>query len=150
MKLTLDTNVLVSAFISRRGQPAALLDAVLLFPELELILSEPILEELTDVLKRAEVMNRFQYDLRDVDDVLSQIRRVSTMVAVLSTLKVVTEDLKEDMVINTAWDRRAEYIVTGDHHLRSLKKFSNIRIVTTSTMLNIIGRRFGDYITGDL
>lgn len=46
MKITLNTNVLVSAFISKRGQPARVLDAILTLLGIELMLSEPIFNEL--------------------------------------------------------------------------------------------------------
>jgi len=150
MKLTLDTNVLVSAFISKKGQPAALMDAALILPEIELVLSEPILDEFADVLARPEVTKRFSYSLEAVQETVAQIRKNSNVVELVSTFKIVKDDPKDDIVINTAWDGKADYIVTGDHHLKELKKFRNIRIVTTSSMLNTIGRRFGEYIAGDL
>ena len=55
MKVTLDTNVLVSAFISKYGQPAKILDIILTFPEIKLILSNSILEEFGEVISRQEV-----------------------------------------------------------------------------------------------
>ncbi len=102
------------------------------------------------MLMRPEVMARFPYSLEQVRESVSKVRSASTMIEIQSAFKVVKDDPKDDIVINTAWDGGADYIVTGDHHLRNLKKFRNIRIVTASSMLNIIGRKFGEYITGDL
>src|SRR2546427_11267371 len=59
MKIVLDTNVLVSAFISKQGQPAAVLDLAVTFPEIELVLSQPILDEFKGVISRREVKERF-------------------------------------------------------------------------------------------
>jgi putative PIN family toxin of toxin-antitoxin system len=150
MKLTLDTNVLVSSFISKKGQPAALLDAALILPRLELVLSEPILDELSDVLTMPEVRERFPFSLEEVRETASDLRNASRMVELVSSLKVVKDDPKDDVIVNTAWDGKADFIVSGDHHLRNLKKFRKIRIVSASSMLNIIGRRFGEHIAGDL
>ena len=61
MRIVLDTNVLVSAFISKDGNPAALLDVALTLPEIEVVLSEEILEEFGDVLSRRKVRERFHY-----------------------------------------------------------------------------------------
>ena len=46
MRIVLDTNVLVSAFISKDGNPAALLDVALTLPEIEVVLSDEILGEI--------------------------------------------------------------------------------------------------------
>jgi len=43
MKITLDTNVLVSAFISKTGHSARVLDIVLSLEDLEFVLSEEIM-----------------------------------------------------------------------------------------------------------
>ena len=150
MRLTLDTNVLVSAFISKNGQPAALLDAILLLPDARVILSEPILNEFEAVLSRAEVRARFQYSIEEVAEVIDQIKRASIMVQITSNFRVVKADPSDDIVINTAWDGQADYIVSGDDHLKKLKKFRGVRIVTPASMLSIIGRKFGEFITGDL
>ncbi|MBI4257722.1 MAG: putative toxin-antitoxin system toxin component, PIN family [Thaumarchaeota archaeon] len=146
MRITFDTNVLVSAFISRRGQPAAILDIVLTFPEMEMVLSEPILDEFRDVLSRQEVKERFEYSAGDIEQFVDAIRDASTIVKPSSILKLVVEDPKDDVIINTAYDGKSNYIVSGDHHLFELEVFRGIRIVTPRTMLEIIRRRFGELL----
>ena len=146
MRITLDTNVLVSAFISKQGQPAAILDIILTFPEIELVLSEPILNEFRDVLSRQVVRERFDYSAREIDQFVNAIRNASTIVNVKSNFKVVSEDPKDDIVINTSCDGKVDYTVTGDSHLQKLKHFKGIRIVKPRSMLNIIRRRFGEFI----
>ena len=146
MKVTLDTNVLVSAFISRQGQPSAILDTILTFPEVELVLSNPILAEFKDVLLRQEVRERFGYSTKDIDRFINAIRKASTIVKLKSDFKVVSEDPKDDVVINTAYDGKVDYIVSGDSHLQRLRCFKGIRIVKPRSMLNIIRKRFGEFI----
>jgi predicted nucleic acid-binding protein len=45
MRVTLYTNILVSAFISKRGHSAKIFDIITTFEELTLVLSDPILQE---------------------------------------------------------------------------------------------------------
>jgi len=146
MKITLDTNILVSAFISREGQSAALLDIVLTLPEIRLVLSEPILAEFKDVLSRSEVRERFRYSTRDIEQFVDALRSASKMVVPTSDFKVVDEDPKDDIVIDTACDGKVDYIVSGDSHLQRLRLFRGIRIVKPRGMLDIIVGRFGDFI----
>jgi len=146
MKITLDTNVLVSAFISKQGQPAAILGIILTFSEIELVSSDPILSEFREVFSRREVRERFEYSKKNIDQFVSVIRGASTIVQIKSNFIVVKEDPKDDAIINTAYDGKVDYIVTGDIHLLSLRRFKGIRIVKPRSILNIIIQRFGEFI----
>ena len=44
--------------------------------------------------------------------------------------KVVLEDPDDDVVLNTAYSERAEFIVTGNRHLLGLGHFKKTKIVT--------------------
>jgi predicted nucleic acid-binding protein len=57
-------------------------------------------------------------------------------IKVRSTFKVIQDDHDDDIVINTAIDGKADYIVSGDSHLLSLGRFKGIRIMTVEDMLN--------------
>ncbi len=146
MRVALDTNVLVSAFISKRGRPARLLDILLTFQEIQLVSSAPILEELRDVLSRNEVKERFHYSTRDIESFVRGVRNVSVRVKIKSNFKVVVDDPKDDIVLNTAHDGGADYVVSGDHHLRGLRSFKGIKIVSPNQMMGIIMKKFGEFI----
>jgi putative PIN family toxin of toxin-antitoxin system len=146
MRVTLDTNVLVSAFISKHGRSAHILDVVATFDEITLVLSEDMLEEFADVMDRNEVRKRFGYTKADVSAFEGTIRGVAEMIRVTSNFRVIEEDPDDDVVVNTAYDGKADYIVSGDKHLRKLRSFKGIRIVTASTFMGIILKTFGDLI----
>jgi predicted nucleic acid-binding protein len=56
----------------------------------------------------------------------------------IARFKVVLEDPDNDLVLNTAYTGRAEFIVTRDRHLLELEKFKKTKIVTTNQMLEIL------------
>lgn len=144
MKITLDTNVLVSAFVSKHGHPAKILDIILIFPEVKLILSNQIIEEFENVLSREEVKERFGYSKREIKSFARAVAKVSTIVKVKSHFRVIKEDEKDDSVLNTAYDGKADYIVSGDHHLLNLKKFKGLKIVNPKQMVKIFVSKFGE------
>ncbi len=146
MRLTLDTNVLLSAFVSRQGYPAKLVDIILTFPEIKLTLSEPILLEFRDVMLRDEVRERFRYSARETESFVKDIRTVASMIEVKSQLKLVKEDPNDDVVINTALDAKSDYTVSGDSHLLKIKTFRDIKIVSPKQMLKIIVEQFEELI----
>jgi len=146
MRITLDTNVLVSAFIARRGHSADLLELALTVESLELVLSKIILRELEDVLMRDEVKDRFSYTTQDVRRRVSALRKSAILIPVKSRFKVIREDPKDDIVLNTAYDGNADYIVSGDRDLLRVRRFRGIRIVNPRQMMDIISKDFPDFV----
>ncbi|MDG6898104.1 MAG: putative toxin-antitoxin system toxin component, PIN family [Nitrososphaerota archaeon] len=145
MRIVLDTNVLVSAFVSKRGPSANILDTISTLEEITLVLSEEILEEFGDVMAREEVRERFGYTTAEIKGFTGAIRSVAEIVNMKSNFKVV-EDPKDDIVLNAAYDGKAAYIVSGDRHLQDVKKFRGIRIVSPREFMTTITRRFGELI----
>lgn len=133
-RITTDTNILVSSLIAK-GKPRKLIKEVE-SGNADLILSENILNELSDVIGR----NKFRKYItaKDGKDFVHEIKGISEMVDVKSSFKVVKGDPKDDMVINTAYDGKADYIVSGDPDLLKLKEFEGTKIVTVSEMLKIL------------
>jgi len=146
MRFTLDTNILVSAFIAKHGHPANLLELALTVDSIELVLSEPILNELEDVLTRDEVKNRFSYTNRDIKRIVRTLEEAARIVPVKSKFTVVREDSKDDMVLNAALDGKADYIVSGDRHLLKLDSFRGIKIVKPRRMMRIISEMFPELV----
>ncbi len=146
MRVTLDTNILVSAFVSKHGLPADILDLIATFQEITLVLSDAILEEFLDVMNREEVRIRFGYGEADVSKFERAIRNIAEIVAIKSNFKAIEEDPEDDVVVNTAIDGRADYIVSGDRHLKKLGKFKGVRIVSPKVFMEIVARKFEDLI----
>ena len=130
-RVVVDTNVLVSAFINR-GKPRRLV--LKLLEEHTVILSRQMLAELADVLTRGKVIVKTS----QVDRFLASLVRKSKILSAGSRFKVISEDPDDDAVLNTAYNGKADYIVTGDRHLLSLKEFKMVKIVKVTQMLEIL------------
>lgn len=129
--VVVDTNVLVSAFIAH-GKPGELV--IRLLEEHKMILSRPLIVELAEVLTR----EKFRVRNREVEGFLATLRRKSKFVTPTAHFKVIPQDPDDDIIINTAYKGKAEYIVTGDRHLLTLKDFKGIKIVSVAQMLEIL------------
>jgi len=133
-KIVADTNVLVSSLI-RRGKPHELIlriDGI----DVRLISSNILMDELTSVLAEERIAR--YVSSRDVGRFLRYVGKRTTLVKVRSKFKVVNEDPRDDVVLNTAYSGKADYIISGDKHLIPLREFRGIRIVTVSEMLDIL------------
>ena len=60
------------------------------------------------------------------------------MVSVKTKLKVVKADPKDDIVIETAYNGHADFIVTGDRHLLELESLKGTKIITVEKALKLL------------
>jgi len=134
INIVLDTNVLISALI-KSGKPRALVFG-LVRKRAQLILSRDILEEFAEVA--GDPIIRKYVDEDEVIRFLRAIGSIAKIVRVRSRFKVVKQDPDDDSILRTAYDSRAEYVVSGDEHLLALNEFRGIRIVTVSEMLKLL------------
>ena len=135
MRILLDTNNLVSAAIAKGKSRNLLLKA--LANEFELISSTELLNELEDVISRS----KFKLSSFEEYKFFNTLRKTVKLVKVKADFKIVKEDPDDDNVLNTAYDGKADFIVTGDLDLLRLKEFEGIKIVTASEMLKILERK---------
>ena len=136
MLIVFDINVLVSSLIVK-GKPRELWQKAK-GKEFTLVFSREMRSDLVNVLRR----KKFQKYVTSADIwlFLNDLRMSGKLVPVKSRFRVVAEDSDDDIIIRTAYDAKADYIVSGDRHLLALKEFKGIRIVTVDQMLVILNR----------
>jgi putative PIN family toxin of toxin-antitoxin system len=122
-KLVVDTNVLLSSFISA-GPPRIIVNRIR--DRLDLLcLSPAILEEYLIVLQRAGIAE----DL--LSSLVSLLRDLDRTLPVLPSqhVEVIRDDPSDNMFLECAIEARADYVISGDRHLRRLKSFRGIEII---------------------
>jgi putative PIN family toxin of toxin-antitoxin system len=112
----LDTNVLVSALLKRDSIPGQLLQAVW-DGNLELVLSEPLLTELRDVLNYPRIRKRLVANAIDSELFLELLPFFTTRMDPSGIEVSCPRDAADDMVLATFVAARAEWLVTGDEDL---------------------------------
>jgi putative PIN family toxin of toxin-antitoxin system len=120
---------LVSAIISV-GKPRELLRRGI-SKEFHIVTSDLILRELSTVLRRP----KFKTDEDEIHRIILALMQVAEVVEVVSAFNLVKEDPKDDMVVETAYDGKADFVVSGDNHLLALKSYGEIKIVEVKEML---------------
>jgi len=131
MKIVFDTNILISALITT-GKPRELLHEAT-EGQIQLILSKGILKEFGEVSNDPRI--RKYVDQDDIIAFLKIIDKVAKITKVKSRFKAVKDDPDDDVVLKTAFDGKADYIVSGDKHLLSHGAFRGIKILTVDEML---------------
>ena len=116
MRIVLDTNVLVSALLKRDSVPGRLLQAVR-DGTLELVLSEPLLTELREVLNYPKIRKRIEASEIDSELFLELLPFFSTRVDLAGVEVPRPRDADDQFVLATLVAGQAEWLVTGDADL---------------------------------
>lgn len=128
MRVVFDTNIYISAFITRGGRgEAALLRAI--EGKVDLFTSLPILTETARKLRE-----KFRWDDLHITAAVRHIAAVATVVRPEKRLAVLADE-PDNRILECAVEARAELIVTGDRHLLELKEYEGIGIVTLAGFL---------------
>jgi len=142
IRAVIDTNIWVSAILNPFGFPSKLRHSFTkgLFQP---VISEPMFLELAEVLNRPRIKDKYGLAAADITELLLLIEERSESVHVSGRVKL-CRDRNDDMVIETAIQGRAEYLVTRDDDIKhdgevsSFLQQYNISILTVANFLSII------------
>jgi putative PIN family toxin of toxin-antitoxin system len=135
-RVVFDTNILFSS-VGWLGKPHQCVQAARRGECLSLI-CEPILTELNEKLQAKRGL-----DAAQAAEIHEEICAFSKLVTVTGTLRVVAADPDDDPVVECAIIGQAQFIVTGDHHLLSLEKYGEIKILKAADFLESVLRASG-------
>jgi uncharacterized protein len=138
MKLVMDTNLLVSAFLWP-GVPADLLDLAV-ENELLLYTSATLLEEFREVLLRPKLSNAVAASGFDAAALFQRYKQIATLVSSRKLTQKVCRDADDDHVLACALAAKAELIITGDKDLLVLHPWRGIHIMSPAAALNKLKR----------
>jgi putative PIN family toxin of toxin-antitoxin system len=142
IRAVIDTNIWISALLNPFGYPARIKKS-LEKGDFKVIISEPILEELTDVLNRPRIREKYDITPEDIEQVLTLIEERSEYVLLSGDVEI-CRDRDDNLIIETAIKGKALYLVTRDDDVkfdREVSEFlSNYGISVTSVakFLNLI------------
>ncbi len=130
MRVTIDTNVLISA-IFWPGKPKQLLNQVRR-RQVTFVTSDVLLTELKEVLTRRD--KPFKLSEQESQRILAMVRELAEIVQFHSSVAI-CRDEPDNRVLECAIDGRAECLITGDKHLLDLQSFQGIKIATVADFL---------------
>lgn len=128
MRIVLDTNVLISAFITR-GVCRRLFEHCV--ESHQIVISEFILNEFSNTLIR-----KFGFAKEEVGQASASLNLCSELVAPVAFEEQICRDPDDDHVLGTAVAGNSDYIVTGDHDLLVLERFRTVEIVSPSEFMD--------------
>jgi hypothetical protein len=136
LRVVIDTNVIVSGILSRKGAPAELLNA---WRERRfLLLSSPaIVAEVWAVMKYPRIHKKYHLSDEDIEQTITLLEHDALLVAGDANIAgSVPDDPKDEMFLACALDGQADVVVSGDHHLLDLGVFRDIPIISARQFLD--------------
>jgi hypothetical protein len=137
LRVVLDTNVIISDTITDHGVPFQILKKWEQ-GHFVLIVSEPILQEVDRVFHYPHIKEKRHLTKRDISSVLQTLRRYGINTPAEIIIEAVSQDPADNKFIVAAVEGEADYIVSGDRHLRSLESYRGIKIVSPSEFVEVL------------
>lgn len=114
--VVIDTNVWVSAFINPRGAPAKIREAFM-NDEFQVVISVPLLNEITDVLSRSRIRDKYGLDENEISEFLFLLSQRGLQVIPTGNLHI-CRDPDDDRVLETALLGGARYMISRDDDIK--------------------------------
>ena len=130
IKAVLDTNVIVSGIINKDGIPGQLLKAFFNEEKFLLVISLDILDELAFVLRYSKIQRNYQVKEEEIQELLFQFFTYSEVTKEKFEVRVIKDDVTDNKIIACALEGGADYIVSGDSHLKHLGEYKGIKIIS--------------------
>ncbi len=138
MKIIADTNVLVSGTFWK-GDSDKIIDLIDK-GEIELVISEELIEEYNDVINRDEVMDKIEKKNLILNESAQRIIKHATIIKPKQKLDIIKEDPDDNIILECAIEGNVDYIISKDKHLLKLKEFREIKIIKPEEFLRIINK----------
>lgn len=131
-RVVIDTNIIISS-VFWRGRPYEVVRKGIL-KEYQLVISNAILDEVVDKLR-----NKFHFPEEGIQKLADILLIHSHLIEPTSKFDIV-RDKNDNKIIECAFDGKADYIVTGDPDLLSIKEFRGIKIITAKEFLDELSK----------
>lgn len=137
MRVVIDTNVVASRSLSPHGN-AARIFAAWRTGAFDVLASEPILAEYRRALGYERVRRVHGMSESAIARMVGQFQQFAIAVAPIVPLAIVLDDPSDDKFLECAVAGGADYIISGDRHLRSLGDYEGIRILTPVVFVTLL------------
>ena len=134
VKIVLDTNVIISGLNFPKSNPDQIL-TLIASGEILNFTSQPIIDETKRILA-----DSFSWTKEEVEAAEFWLKIFSKLVNPKSRLKVIADD-PDNRILECAVEARADFIISGDHHLTDLNTFQQIKIIKPFDFLKIFSQQ---------
>lgn len=134
LRAVIDTNLFISGLFARDALSAQLQN-LWINQEFELVTSLEIMREVNRVLTYPRIKERFKPKEENVRRFFQLIFRKAIISKDLYHTDKIVDDPTDNKFLACALEKKADYIVSRDPHLRNLKHFHGIQIIDATNFI---------------
>ena len=141
-RVVLDTNIIISAILSPKSKAASIVKLVL-DGKLHLVIAPAMWKELHAVLqypKLQALMKKNDVSMDEVKDLLYKIERMAITAPGAKKVDRITKDTSDNIFLACAVEGKADFIISGDSHLKEVKVFQGVEIVSPDVFIKMVRR----------
>lgn len=137
LRAVLDANVYVSAFVRPEGPPGQIIERLLRDAAFEVVLSEPIVDEVLRALTYPKIRKAARTKVAP-DLWFEDIVVLAEFVTTTDAIAPISDDPDDDKYIAAAVEARASFVVSGDADLLKIGEHEGVRIVNPRAFLQLL------------
>lgn len=137
MRVVLDANIFISLLISRKGNPASIINKWL-SGEFEVLISQPIVDEILWVTGYERLQKKYKKVRENRLEFVDLISEQGIWTELTETLTVVTADESDHRYLECAISGGAAYVVTEDDHLLRVGNHQGISVITPAAFVTLL------------
>ena len=134
LRAVIDTNLFVSGLFARDSLSAQLQD-LWVNQDFELVTSIEIIKEVSRVLSYPRIKEHFKPSEDNIRRFFRLIFRKAIISKDIYQTDKIADDPTDNKFLACALEKKVDYIVSRDPHLRNLKHYHGIQIVDVSTFI---------------
>lgn len=133
LRVTLDTNILISGSFWT-GDSFKILELIDK-KQIGCVLSKEIIAEYDRIVNGDDIVEKSEDKSLILSKIVQKVMLNSEIVEPKTRLNIVKNDHSDNMIIECAIERKADFIITNDNHLLKLAEFEGVKIVTPKEFL---------------
>ena len=138
-RVVLDTQLLLRGALARTQSLTARIYEAWRVRQFALLVSDPILSEIETVVARPELLCKLRVTPRETRAMVVRLRRHAMLIRSDVTIRM-SRDPTDDKFLECAVAGRADYVVSGDADLLSLREVQGIPIIDAPTFWQALTR----------
>jgi putative PIN family toxin of toxin-antitoxin system len=134
LRAVIDTNLFISGLFAKDSLSAQLQN-LWINQDFELLTSVEIIKEISRVLNYPRIQERFKPTEENIRRFFRLIFRKAIISDDIYHTDKIVDDPTDNKFLACALEKKADYIVSRDPHLRNLKHYHGIQIVDATTFI---------------
>jgi putative PIN family toxin of toxin-antitoxin system len=138
LRAVIDSNLFISGLFGKKDAISTQLQDLWINHEFELATSIEIMKEVSRAFQYPKIKQKFHLKDETIKRFFRLIFRKAIITKDIYKTDKITDDPADNKFLACALESKADFIISGDKHLRNLKQFHGIKILDAKSFLYLL------------